>query len=129
MKRIVTAFVVAVLFAAGPIVSAHAEDNQNDRQTIKTVSVGTLAKSAKKFEGLDITVQGVVLSVSKDKNVFTLVDKTACGGCPSKSSCGVIELSVSFQGKMPKKKKSVAVTGRLTQPEEGRYLFVAKQVE
>jgi hypothetical protein len=129
MKRIVTAVAVAVLIAAGSIVSAHALDNQDDKQSVKTVTVETLAKSAKKFEGLDVTVKGVVASVSKDKKVFTLVDDGACGGCPSKSSCGKVELSVSYQGKMPKKKRSVAVTGRLTQPEEGRYLFVAQNVE
>jgi len=129
MNRIVTAFAIVATLAAGPIISAHAVDNGDDERSVKTVSVETLAKSAKNFEGLDVTVKGVVASVSKDKKVFTLVDDSACGGCPSKSRCGKVELSVSYQGKMPKKKRSVAVTGRLTQPEKGRYLFVAKHVE
>ena len=35
MKRIVTAFAVAVLFAAGPIISAHAVDNRDDKGTVE----------------------------------------------------------------------------------------------
>ena len=35
MKRIVTAFSVAATLAAGPIVSAHAVDNRDDKGTIE----------------------------------------------------------------------------------------------
>ena len=57
MKRVATAFSVAATLAAGPITSAHAVDNRDDKRDVKTVSVETLAKSAKDFEGLDVTVR------------------------------------------------------------------------
>jgi hypothetical protein len=93
------------------------------------VELTRLAAKPDKYVGKEIRLEGMVSRVIKDKQMFLVVDKTACGGCPSKQKCGVFELPVAYDGKMPKTRKKVAFTGVLTQPEEGKYLFKAKSLD
>jgi len=121
------AVVVGLLFCLPAIVPA--EESKDKKQDPVKVSINDIAKSPQKLEGRDITVKGVVATVSKDKKQFTIVESKACGGCPSKAKCGTKEISVLFEGKMPSEKKKVAVTGRLVKSEEGEYVVKAVRID
>jgi hypothetical protein len=130
MKRFrisVAVFAVAVLVVS--FAAALAVDRNENRQPTEPLTVEMLTKSAKKFVGHDVTVKGVVGSVSAEKKYFTIVDKTGCGGCPSKRSCGVSEFKVSYKGDLPKRKKQVEVTGRLVEIKDGGYLLEASKIQ
>jgi positive regulator of sigma E activity len=64
-----------------------------------------------------------------DDKLFLMAEKSGCGGCPSKLSCGATELTVFYEGKLPGKNKKLKVTGVMTEPEKGRYVFKASRVE
>jgi len=94
------------------------------------VTIEALAKKPAKFVGKELRVEGVVASVMTDDRMFLMAEKkSACGGCPSKLSCGVTELTVFYEGKLPGKNKKLMVTGVLTEPEKGRYVFKASRLE
>jgi TolB-like protein len=126
--RFVTfAVIVGLLFCLPAIVGA--EQSKDDKQEPIKVSIDDLAKAPKKLEGRDITVKGVVATVSKDKNLFTIVGSKACGGCPAKAKCGAAEIPIHYEGKIPSEKKKVAVTGRLVKSEDGKYVVKAVRVD
>jgi hypothetical protein len=123
----VAAVLAAVVIAASAFPAGPASGS--DKQDAERVTLNTLAKKPADFVGKEIRVEGVVTRVMKDDQLFLIADKSACGGCPSKKKCGVFELSISYGGKMPKSRKTVKVTGVLTEPEEGRYLFKAARLD
>lgn len=114
--------VTASVFFAGLVVGS-------DKTDVEKVALDKLAKKPSKFMGKEIRLEGVVTRVMTDDRLFLIVDKSACGGCPSKKKCGVFELPVSYEGKLPKTRKTVKITGMLTEPEDGRYLFKASRLE
>jgi hypothetical protein len=120
---------VAVIALLVSLSVAGDKEEKTERGADGVLSVQMLAKSPQKFLGQDLTVAGVVGNVTEHKNVFTLIDKAACGGCPSKRSCGVTEFKVSYKGDPPKKRKQVKVTGRLVEVDKGRYLLEASRIQ
>lgn len=122
---ILTFSVVALMVS----LSVAGENEKEERGAPGVLSVQVLAKSPQKFIGQDVVVAGVVGNVAEHKNLFTLIDKAACGGCPSKRSCGVSEFKVSYKGDPPKKRKQVQVTGRLVEVDKGRYLLEASKIQ
>ena len=96
---------------------------------VDKVSIEVLAKKPAKFVGKQLRVEGVVARVITDDHIFLIAEKSACGGCPAKKKCGVLELAVFYEGKLPGKNKKVKVTGVMTEPEEGRYMFKALRLE
>jgi cytochrome c-type biogenesis protein CcmE len=119
-----TLFLAAAL-AVIMMTAAYAEETQE----VKIVTIDKLAKSPGKFQGHRISIVGIVADVSIEKQTFTIMDDGTCGGCPSKAACGKIELSVSYKGKLPKKKSKVTITGELLQPEMGKFVLKAVSVE
>jgi hypothetical protein len=114
--------VIASVFSADPVVAS-------EEKNVEKISLNKLAKKPAQFKGKEIRLEGVVTRVMTDDRLFLIVDKSACGGCPSKKKCGVFELPVHYEGKLPKTRKSVKITGVLTEPEDGRYLFKASKLE
>ena len=130
MKRIrFSIAAIAVVILVLSFVAAVAVDRDKDRQPTEPLTVETLTKSAKKFVGKDVTVKGVVGSVSTEKKLFTIVDNSACGGCPSKKACATAEFKVAWKGELPARKKQVKITGRLIEPEKGQYLIEASKID
>lgn len=105
------------------------KEHKTDRGTPDVLSVQMIASAPQKFMGKDVTVKGVVGNVAEHKSLFTLIDKAACGGCPSKRSCGMTEFKVSYKGEPPSKRKTVQVTGRLVEVEKGRYMLEASKIQ
>ncbi len=130
MKQYRTFILTIVVFMlVTSIALAGEKEKCESRQTAEILTVEMLTKSPAKFVGQDLTVKGVVGTVSSDKNLFTIVDSGACGGCPSKRSCATPEFKVSYKGELPKKLKIVQITGRLVEHEKGQYLLEASKVQ
>ncbi len=100
-----------------------------DRNKTKTLSVEMLTKAPQKFVDKDVTVKGVVATVSADKKYFTIVDAAGCGGCPSKKACGTAEMQVVYKGDLPDKKKIVKIFGRLIEQKKGEYVIEATKIQ
>jgi Fe-S cluster biogenesis protein NfuA len=120
---------IAVFVLVASIAQAGAKDRNESRKSTKVLTVEMLTKSPAKFVGQDVTVKGVVGTVSSDKKLFTIVDSGACGGCPSKRACATPEFKVTYKGELPKKLKIVQITGRLVEHEKGQYLLEASKVQ
>ncbi len=119
---LVAAAIIAMALCPAPAVTEETTD-------VEKISLSTLSKKPAKYVGKEIYLEGVVAKVMKDDKLFVIVDKSACGGCPSKKKCGVFELSVSYKGDLPDKKQTVKLTGLLTEPEEGKYLLKAQKMD
>jgi len=115
------AFIVVSLQPAG-VVGEESPD-------VDKVSIEVLAKKPAKFVGKQLRIEGVVARVNTDDQIFLIAEKSACGGCPAKKSCGVLELAVLYEGKLPGKNKKVKVIGVMTEPEKGQYMFKASKLE
>ena len=100
-----------------------------DRNKTKTLSVEMLIKSPQKFVDKNVTVKGVVATVSAEKKFFTIVDAVGCGGCPSKKACGTAEMQVVYKGDLPNKKRIVKIFGRLIERGEGQYVIEANKIQ
>lgn len=120
---------ITVLVLVASLAVAGAKDRNKSGQTTEILTVEMLTKSPHKFVGHDVTVKGVVGTVSAEKKLFTIVDSSACGGCPSKRACATPEFQVTFKGDLPAKKKSVTITGRLVEKEKGKYLLEASEIQ
>jgi len=122
-------WVVAISVMAASIAIAGAKDRNKSKASTEILTVEMLTKSPAKFVGQDVTVKGVVGTVSTEKKAFTIVDSGACGGCPSKRACATPEFKVTYKGKLPAKLKIVQITGRLVEHEKGQYLLEASKVQ
>ncbi len=92
------------------------------------VGVEQLAKNPAAFRGRTFVLRGVVSGVVPKRRLFTLIDQKEYDSC-RELGCSVYVVPVTFSGTLPDTAKSVLVTGRLEQPERGRYLVQASQVE
>ena len=92
------------------------------------VGVEQLAKNPAAFRGRTFVLRGVVSGVVPKRRLFTLIDQKEYDSC-RELSCSTSVIPVAFSGTLPDTAKSVLVTGRLEQPERGRYLVQASQVE
>jgi len=120
IKRWVT-FVGMWLLVAG-CQRAHVKD------TRAPLGVEQLAKTPAEFADRSLRVRGVVSSVAATKGAFTLIDVDEYETC-RELGCAAYQVPVAFAGTLPDTAQIVLVTGRLEQPEQGRYLVRAKQVE
>ena len=92
------------------------------------VGVAQLAKNPAAYRGRTFVLRGVVSGVVPKRRLFTLIDQKEYDSC-RELDCSAYVVPVSFSGTLPDTAKSVLVTGRLEQPERGRYLVQASQVE
>lgn len=92
------------------------------------VGVAQLAKNPAAFRGRTFVLRGVVAGVVPKRRLFTLIDQKEYDSC-RELGCSAYMVPVAFSGTLPDTAKSVLVTGRLEQPERGRYLVQASQVE
>lgn len=120
---------IAIVIAAAAVAFVSGVALGSDEKTVDKVSLTSIAKKPAEFVGKEIRVEGVVTRVLPDDRLFLIADKSACGGCPSKKKCGVFELTVSYDGKLPKSRKTVKITGILTNPEKSRYVFKAASLD
>jgi hypothetical protein len=102
---------------------------QNDSTvTDTTLSVDELAKNPKEFVDREITVTGVVGAVVPKQKIFTIIDQSEYAECKV-VTCARYEIPIDFSGKLPDPEQVVVVTGKLVQPQPGRFLFKAKRME
>jgi len=116
----------AVLFVC--LVLPDPSYGQNDSTVTDTLSVDKLAKDPKGFADREITVTGVVGAVVPKQKLFTIIDQSEYAECKV-VTCARYEIPIDFTGKLPDPEQVVMVTGKLVQPQPGRFLFKAKRVE
>ncbi len=92
------------------------------------LGVERLAKTPSDYATRPFKVRGVVSSVVARKGAFTLIDVEEYKSC-RELDCAAYQVPVAFAGTLPDTAQTVLVTGRLEQPEPGRYLVRAEQVE
>ena len=92
------------------------------------IGVEQLAKDPTGFSGRAIALRGVVATATPDRHLFTVIDQSEYDSC-KELSCSSYEVPVAFAGALPETARSVRIVGRLTQPEPGRYVVNASQIE
>jgi hypothetical protein len=126
-QRSITYWLLASTIIVASMLAADAFGEE--ASDVQKVTIDVLAKKPGKFVGKQLRIEGVVARVVTDDQIFLIAEKSACGGCPAKKTCGVSELAIFYEGKLPDKNKKVKVTGVMTEPEKGRYMFKASKLE
>ena len=106
----------------------HSAARDKSTSAYPKVGVEQLAKNPAAFRGRTFVLRGVVSGVVSKRRLFTLIDQKEYDSC-RELGCSAYVVPVMFSGTLPDTAKSVLVTGRLEQPERGRYLVQASQVE
>lgn len=92
------------------------------------LAVDQLAKNPTAYADRVVTLDGVVSAQVPEQQLFTLIDLAEYADCKV-VSCSQYQVPVAFAGDLPGVEQSVRVTGRLVQPEPGRFLVQASAVE
>ena len=124
MKRraFVTAIAAIVLIGVGFGAYLLASKSSEHRTTVagfgKTtlVAVDQVVNDPEKFTGL-LGVNGSVSSVDESRSIFTLGCEDAC-----------VLMPVRFDGQLPKVGTNVTAFGKIQKNEQGKFLFVAKEL-
>ena len=87
-----------------------------------------LATNPATFADQEVRLAGVVSAVLPEQQVFAVIDEAEYTACKV-VTCSQYQIPVAYAGDLPAVEVAVTVTGRLTQPEPGRYLFRASVVE
>jgi hypothetical protein len=128
MTFVRTAIIVSVALLVISVVSPVSSYGQSDSTVTDTLSVDKLAKDPKGFADREITVTGVVGAVVPKQKLFTIIDQSEYAECKV-VTCARYEIPIDFTGDLPDPEQVVMVTGKLVQPQPGRFLFKAKRVE
>ena len=128
MTFVRTAIIVSVALLVISVVSPVSSYGQSDSTVTDTLNVDKLAKDPKGFADREITVTGVVGAVVPKQKLFTIIDQSEYAECKV-VTCARYEIPIEFTGKLPDPEQVVMVTGKLVQPQPGRFLFEAKRVE
>ncbi len=91
------------------------------------VGVERLARNPAAFGGRTFVLHGVVSAVAPKRRMFTVIDQKEYDSC-RELGCSAYQIPVTFTGALPETARSVLVTGRLEQPQPGRYLMRASRV-
>ncbi len=91
------------------------------------VGVERLAKNPAAFRGRTFILRGVVSAVAQKRQMFTVIDQKEYDSC-RELGCAAYQIPITFTGALPETARSVLITGRLEQPQPGRYLMRASQV-
>ncbi len=91
------------------------------------VGVERLARNPAAYRGRTFTLRGVVSAVAPKRQMFTVIDQKEYDSC-RELSCSAYQIPITFTGALPETARSVLITGRLEQPQAGRYLMRASQV-
>ena len=121
-RSFVTAVAAIVLIGVGFGAYLLASKSSQHRTTVKgfgkttLVAVDQVVSDPEKFTGL-IGVNGSVSSVDESKSMFTLGCEDAC-----------VLMPVRFDGQLPKVGTDVTAFGKIQKNEQGKFLFVAKEL-
>ncbi len=91
------------------------------------VGVERLARNPAAFRGRTFVLRGVVSAVAPQRQMFTVIDQKEYDSC-RELGCSAYQIPITFTGALPETARSVLITGRLEQPQPGRYLMRASQV-
>lgn len=92
------------------------------------LGVDQLAKDPTAFADQVVTLEGVVAEIVPAQQMFTVIDRAEYQACKV-VTCSQYQIPIAFVGQLPQAEQAVSITGRLTQPERGRFLLQASQVE
>ena len=123
-RLIILSAAVVFVCSISPVLS----HGQSDSTVTDTMSVDELAKRPKAFADRELVVTGIVGAVLPKQKIFMIIDQSEYAECKV-VTCARYEIPIEFDGKLPKPEWMVVATGRLVQPQRGRFLFKARRVE
>lgn len=100
----------------------------NPRAQSGPLSVDNLARNPAAYAEQVLTLEGVVAETVPAQQLFTVIDRAEYQACKV-VTCSQYQVPIAFAGKLPQAEQVVMVTGRLVQPEPGRFLLEASRVE
>ncbi|MBU2577609.1 hypothetical protein KKA69_02135 [Patescibacteria group bacterium] len=89
-------------------------------QPIKIVNAEEVVYAPDHYKGF-LGVEGKVIKVDESKSIFFLL------GC--EDACATTAMPVKYNGQMPKEERWIIVYGELGKQEDGRYIFLGKEVK
>ncbi len=92
------------------------------------LSVDILAKNPAAYAERILMLEGVVAETVPAQQIFTVIDRAEYQACKV-VTCSQYQIPITFAGQLPAAEQAVVITGRLTQPEPGRFLLEASRVE
>ena len=92
------------------------------------LSVDELAQHPESYTDRVLTLQGVVAARVPAEQRFTVIDAAEYQACKV-VTCSQYQVPIAFAGELPATEQLVTITGRLLEPEPGRYLLEALRVE
>lgn len=127
VSRIIILLVAASLIFVG-IISMRTLDRTDSPVATEVLNVDQVAKNPSAFAGQEIDLSGVVSAVVPAKQLFAVIDLAEYASCRV-VSCSQYQIPIAYAGDLPDVETPVTVTGHLTEPEPGRFLFQATSVE
>ena len=125
--RIVLALAAVALIVVG-IVVTQTLDRAKSPAIADVLGVDEVAKNPAAFADQEVRLTGVVSAVVPDEQLFAVIDQAEYADCKV-VTCSQYQIPITYAGELPAVEASVTVTGHLTQPESGRYLFQASALE
>lgn len=122
-RLLVLLAIVIVLASTTLFLRARARSAPRDH-----VSVDAVAQHPESYAAQELTLQGVVAARVPEEQRFTVIDAAEYQACRV-VTCSQYQVPVAFTGELPAIEQLVTITGRLVQPEPGRYLLEARRVE
>ena len=92
-----------------------------------SLGVDQLAKNPQAYTDQVVTFEGVVAELLPEQRRFTVIDRREYQSCKV-VTCSQYQVPIAFAGDLPPATQAVSVTGRLVQPEPGRFLLEASRV-
>jgi hypothetical protein len=125
--RIVLAFVAVALIVAGALLT-RTLNGTDPSSAAEILSVDQVAKNPASFADREVRLTGVVSAVLPEQQLFAVIDQAEYAACKV-VTCSQFQIPIAYAGDLPTLEVAVLVSGRLTQPEPGRYLFQATALE
>lgn len=123
------AVVLGLAVAVGGFVLVlRARDRQAVLAAAPAIGVDQLAKDPAAYTDRDLTLEGVVAATLPEQRLFTVIDRAEYQACRV-VTCSQYQIPIAFAGPLPPVEQPVSVTGRLVQPEPGRFLLQASRIE
>ena len=90
---------------------------ENNNQSIKVINVDRVISAPDHYKGF-LGVEGIVIKIDEDKNIFLLGCEDAC-----------IFIPVKYKGQMPEPNSEIIVYGEIKKQEDDKYVFEGKEVK
>jgi hypothetical protein len=118
----------AAALVVGGVLLGRTRERADLGATASVLDVDQLARDPATFSGHEIRLRGVVSAALPEQRLFVVIDCAEYAACKV-VTCSPYQIPIAFAGELPAVEAAVVATGRLAEPEPGRYLFQATALE